>query len=285
MANFDLTISPSQIEFVLKPGTTIVQAYQITNNSLDHNIVVNTEIKPWYPQGNDGSVNYQDILPNPNIFFSLGNSDIQLNQPFTLAPKESKQVVLKIKTNSQTELSDAYYTFFVYQDQNISKSSDSISQTTGKIGSHILLSVSNQQNQDIKAEIKNFHSSSKYRDVLFGQINFDADIQNKTDYFFKTTGKITVLKDQKNIKELELNSNNVLAHHYRRLGCNQQESCSLQQPLWPGKYTAQIQLDPDYNVDPASVSFTILPISPIIFIALLIASFFAFRYIKKAVKR
>ena len=283
MSNFNLTISPSQIEFVLKPGTTITQAYEITNNSFDRSIVVNTEVLPWYPQGNDGSVNYQNIISHPNIFFSLSNSNIKLNKSFTLAPRESKQLVLQIKTDSNAELSDAYYTFFVYQDQNTTKSTTSLTQTSGKIGSHILLSLSKTAYQPVKADIKKFFVTPKIKDVFFSPLTFDGEVQNNTNYFFKTIGKITVTKNNKNIKELELNPNNVLAHHYRRFSCSDQETCTIRPPFWPGKYTATISFDPDFNIKPAETSFYVLPISPILFLLFLIGCFFGYKFIKNKI--
>ena len=65
---FNLSLSPSQIEFVLKPGVTLTQAYQVTNES-DQPITLNTQVLPFLPSGNNGSVVYHNLISNPNINF------------------------------------------------------------------------------------------------------------------------------------------------------------------------------------------------------------------------
>ena len=68
MSDFNITISPAQIEYLLKPNTTITQAYQVDNNS-NQDIYLNTEVLPFLPQGNSGSVTYQNIPNNSDINF------------------------------------------------------------------------------------------------------------------------------------------------------------------------------------------------------------------------
>lgn len=280
---FNLTLSPPQIEFVLKPGITLTQAYQVTNNS-DSSITLNTEVLPFIPRGDNGSVSYSSLLTNPNISFSLNNSDLKLGQPFTLKPQQSRQLVLKIKTSPQTELADYYSTFFVYQTTDLSANSNNISQSVGKIGSHVLLSVSNTEFPIINTQIKKFSITPKLKDVFFTPIKFSPNIQNNTNYFFKSLGKITISKNQKIIKQLNLESQNVLANHSRSLFCQNQTTCTLSPPLWPGIYTATFELDPNLNVPPASFSFWVLPLSPIIFILLILSFVYFFRWLKKQLK-
>jgi hypothetical protein len=280
MSLFDLTIYPPQIEFVLKPGITITQAYEITNNS-DQALNLNTEVLPFLPQGDNGSVTYANLFPDPNIVFSLNNSDMVLGQPFTLPAHIAKQIVLKIKTSPDTHLSDYYSTFFVYQNETIPNNDTSFSQANGKIGSHILLSVANQENPKIAGQVQKFSITPKIKDVFFTPINFSAQIQNQTNYFFKTGGQITITKGAKTIKEFKLDTNNVLANYFRRLSCQNQDSCTLSPPLWPGSYTATLSFDSNLNIAPVSTSFFIMPLSPLALILLIISLIFIFKNIFK----
>jgi len=280
---FNLTLSPPQIEFVLKPGITLIQAYQVTNNS-NSSITLNTEVLPFIPRGDNGSVSYSSLLTNPNILFSLNNSDLKLGQPFTLKPQQSRQLVLKIKTSPQTELADYYSTFFVYQTTDLSANSNNISQSVGKIGSHVLLSVSNTEFPIINAQIKKFSITPKLKDVFFTPIKFSPNIQNNSNYFFKSLGKIIISKNQKIIKQLNLESQNVLANHQRTLLCENQTFCTISPPFWPGHYTATLELDPNLNVPSASFSFWVLPLSPIVFIVLSLFLVYSLRWRKKQFK-
>ena len=267
---FNLSLTPSQIEFVLKPGVTLTQAYQVTNQS-DQKITLNTQVLPFLPSGDNGSVTYNNLISNPNITFSFNNADLVLGQPFTLGPQETRQIVLKITASPQTQLSDYYATFFVYQSPDASISGSN-TQTAGKIGSHILLSVSDTENPEAKGSIQKFSLAPTFKDVFFTPIKFSGQIQNNSNYFFKTAGKITISKNQKVIKELNLDSQNILANYYRQFSCNDQQICTLSPPLWPGAYTATLEFDSNLNISPSTVSFFVLPLSPlalIIFISLL----------------
>ena len=280
---FNLSLSPPQSEYILKPGVTLIQAYEVTNNS-DQVITVNTKVLPFLPSGDNGSVTYSNLISNPNINFSLNNSDVQLGQPFTLKANETKQLVLKITANSQTKLSDYYSTFFVYQSLDTSANDTNISQTTGQIGSHILLSVSDTESLKTEGAIQKFLTTPKIKDVFFTHINFSGQIQNNSYYFFKTAGKITIKKGDKVVKELNLDSQNVLANFYRQFYCNNQSACTLSPPLWPGHYTATIALDSSLNTNPLSVSFFVLPLSPVAILGFLCLVGFLFSKLKKPLK-
>jgi hypothetical protein len=280
---FNLSLSPSQIEFILKPGISFTQAYQVTNNS-QQSIILNTEVLPFVPQGDNGSVSYSSLLANPNISFSLNNADLKLGQPFILSPKESRQLVLKIKASPQTELADYYSTFFIYQTVDTSANDRNISQSTGKIGSHVLLSVSTSEFPQTNGQVKKFITTPKIKDVFFTKINFSIQIQNKTNYFFKSLGKITISKNEKIIKQLNLNSQNVLANHDRSLLCENQTTCILSPPLWPGKYTATLEFNSNLNIPTSSTSFFVLPLSPIALILLILSLIYFLYWIKKKFK-
>ncbi|MFA7675826.1 MAG: hypothetical protein WCY28_00230 [Candidatus Shapirobacteria bacterium] len=275
MPTFNLTISPSQSEFILKPGVTLLQAYNIINNS-DTSITLNSEILPWIPSGSDGSVNYNQAINNPNIEFSLANSDLKIGQPFVISANSKQQLVLKIKSNPNTGLSDNYYTFFIFQNQNTTTSKDNFTQAIGKIGSHLLLTVSDTENPKIESKIENFSISPKIKDVFWGPITFNGVVKNNSNFFFKINGKITITKNDKIIKEFELNNNNVLNHHARNITCKDQ-NCAINPPLWPGHYLVKVSLDPSLNAKSYDTSFYILPISPILFLLLVAGIIFGIK--------
>ena len=279
MTTFNLSLSPAQSEYVLKPGVNLVQSYDVVNNS-DSEITLNTEILPWIPSSTDGSVSYNQATSNPNIEFSLANYDIKLGQPFVLAANSKQQLVLKIKTNYNISLADNYYTFFVFQNQNTIQSNDNFTAATGKIGSHILLSVSNTENPKIESAIQKFSISPKIKDVFFNPIIFNGQIKNNSNFFFKTNGKITITKNDKIIKEFELSPDNVLNNHSRNISCLNQSSCSINPPLWPGHYKVSVILNSDLNSQPYNTSFYVLPISPILFILLIALIIFGIKKFK-----
>lgn len=282
MSTFDLNLDPIQIEFVLKPGITLTQAYNITNNS-DETIYLNTAVLPWQPVGNDGGVNYQNAIANPNITFSLFNADIKLGQVFALAPGAKQQIVLKINASPQTALNDYYYTFFVTQ-QNPSGSfgvDTSRSQALGQIGSHILLTVSETENPTASAVIEKFSVSPRFKDIFFTPLSFKAEIKNNSNNFFKTEGKLTITKNDLKVAETELSKDNVLANHHRSINCQDQTGCLLKPPFWPGHYTATLTLNESLGSASSSISFFVFPFS---LIGFLLTSFIIFLILGRLIR-
>jgi len=260
---FHLTLSPAQREYILKPGASFTQAYQVTNNSTS-TLVLNTLLEPWAPLGTDGSLRFDPYLQNPDLEFSLNNADLRLGQNFKLSPGESRQLVLKIKAFPQANPSDAYYTFFVYQDQNSLLNSEiSGSSTSAKIGSNLILTISNSDQISAKASFSELDASPSFKDALFGKITLSGQINNLSPHFFQTAGKITLSKSGLTQKELLIYPQNVLANHSRDLLCLDTSTppapthCTIPAPLWPGYYTATYTLDSPATS--ATLSFFVFP--------------------------
>ena len=279
MPNFNLSISPPQLELLIKPGSSFIQAYSITNDS-DFPVYLSTSIENWEPNGPNGSVTYNRLPPDPNIKFSLANSDLALGQSFLLLPKETKQIVLKINPLKTATTSDFYYTFFISQDLSNSMAiGTNQSQTNAKVGSHILLSLSYTDKIKYQSKIIDFTALPNLKDSFLTPISFSAKIKNTTDHFFKPSGKILITKNNSIIKELTILPQNVLAKNQRQITCQTENTtstnCNLTPPFWPGKYTATIHLSNENSASSsASINFYVFPLSPIIFILFIILIIF-----------
>lgn len=266
---FNLTLSPSQVELLAKPGATITQAYDITNNS-DSIITLNASVRSWQPVGAEGLISYSGVLANPHFEFSLANSDIRLGQVFSIKPHQKQQLVLKIKSQNDTPLADSYFTFFVSQAANNSLNPNQIgAQTSAEIGSHLLISTSPSQSIAIKSDISKFSVSPKFKDIFLTKLTFNGLVTNKTEHYFKTDGKITISKNGLTLRELPLFPHNVLANYSRQISCldhNESVPCTFSPPFWPGHYTATLES----NQATATISFFVFPFSFTFFLGLLI---------------
>lgn len=275
---FNLTLSPPQIEFIVKPGGGFTQAYDVVNNSPD-TLFLKTSVEPFVPSGTNGAVSYDNALNNPNLVFSLANADIQMGQTFKLAPNSKQQLVLKVKTAADYQ-GDAYYTFFVTQDPN-STASDSPA-ATARLGSHLLLSLSPHPQTTISATVSQFSTTPFFKDVFFTPITFNAITDNTGNFYFKTKGTITITKNGLPFKTINLYPHNVLAHHSRQISCFSPESsvqnqesnipvpCTLQPPFWPGVYTATISIDGSQPSASSTIQFFVFPYYITLFVLALI---------------
>lgn len=276
---FNLTLSPSQVELLAKPDTTITQGFDIVNNS-DSNIILNTSIRFWQPAGTSGLVSYSGITPQPYLEFSLANADKTLGQSFVLKSGEKQQLVLKIKTTANSPLSDSYFTFFISQDTSNALNPNQIgAETMAEIGSHILLSTSTSENLVAKASISNFIVAPKLKDVFLSRLTFSGLINNESDHFFKADGKITISKNGATLQELTLFPHNVLSNFSRQIDClqdNEPVPCTLNPPLWPGAYTATIEA----NHASISLNFFVFPFFPIVVVGLAVLIYLLTRFIR-----
>lgn len=256
MAN--LSIQPSKLEIQIKPGTSYVQSYIIKNNG-DQQIVLNTSVDSWLPQGLDGDVTYQNSLPDFGL--SLSNSNLKLGQAFVLAPNQSQQLVLKIQVPTDAPAGDRYFTFFI--NQELSPSLTTNSTQLVRLGSHLLMSVTNFEQPNYDLKIDNFKINNPFIDCFFSTVKFTGEIKNNSDYFTQIDNSITLSKNNTTINKLTIFPDNVLAHHARQIRCLNNDklptNCQLQKPLWPGIYQATITNQ--------TITFVVLPYSLLIFIA------------------
>lgn len=244
----NLSISPSKIEIQMKPGSNFVQSYTIKNIG-DQQLILNSSIDSWIPQGSDGGISY--LNTNPNLSLSLSNTDLKLGQNFIINPNQSKQLVLKIQA---TTPGDYYFTFFINQDNSPTNSSNSTQLI--RLGSHLLITVSDIDQTPTKLTISNFKINNPFIDSFFFPTIFSGQIVNQTNYFDKINKSIIITKNNQEVTKLTIFPDNVLANHSRNIRCldeNLPNNCQLLKPIWPGFYQA--------SIDKQTTNFIVLPYS------------------------
>jgi len=286
---FNLTLSPAQREFLIKPGASFTQAYQVTNNS-NSTLILKASLEAWQPQGLDGSLHHDPLFNNPDLSFSLQNSDLSLNQSFKLEPGKSQQLVLKVKSSPTATERDSYYTLFLSQDLNSQIPNDTNSQSFAKVGSNLLLTISNTDKLSQKATFSNLSSSPKVKDSFFNSVTLTGQIDNLSNHFIQPSGTITIQKSGKTLKELKIFPQNVLSNYSRNILCQDNNNppnavpCTLQKPLWPGAYQANFTLDSTSSAQTQSLTFFVFPYYLTLGILLLTTIIFAYLKIKEKSK-
>jgi hypothetical protein len=268
MSQLDLTLSPAQSEIVLQSNSTFTQAYDISNNSSE-SVLLTSLLSSWIPADSRGDVIYlQDN--DPAIQFSLSNSNLKLNQDFLLAPGQKKQLVLKIKNTSSDE-NDHFYTFFIQQKPINPTLTDK--QNLVKIGSHLLISSSNQNYLSSSLKLSNLTLTPKIKDI-FLPLKINGEIFNNGQHYTQINGQVTIYYQNKNIEQLTLFPYTVLPQNSRLINCldtnNEVTPCQLSAPLWPGKYQIKFSLIQNNSSQDYHQTFYILPYS---FITLVLLSF------------
>lgn len=269
--SFSLSIAPAQWELVIKPGKSYTKAYNLTNSG-QQDLYLTTSIVPFIADQDSGDIIYNPDTPTivaPQ--FSLQNADLKLGERFVIPAGKKRQLVLKITIPENTPLQDYYYTFFIESQPSTPEVSFGTSGVfAGKIGSHLLLSVSDTAEPDFLIKISSFKAIPKIADQS-QEVIFKIKTFNAGNFFSKVGGEIKIINMfKKQVKALALKPKNVLAQAARELKC-ETGNCSFA-TLWPGIYQAYLTIDDQK----AKTTFVVLPLKlTLILIILILLYFFA----------
>ncbi|MFH1827078.1 MAG: hypothetical protein ABH812_01430 [bacterium] len=161
-----LSITPPHLEVVIKPGKSILIAYTIQN--FGDPTTLKTNVLSFSPKGNKGEIEIKDEFEGP-VRFSLDNSNISLNQSYFLNSKDKQQLLLRIRIPEGAPEGDYYYTFITETVPNPAIEGLSSSRAKGKIGSNILITVTNSGRIDVKGKIAIFDVFSRFKIDFFGK--------------------------------------------------------------------------------------------------------------------
>ena len=160
-----LSVSPSHLEAVIKPGKSILIAYKIQN--FGDPTILKTYVLPFIAKGNQGEIEIKEEFEGP-IRFELDNSNLSLNESYFLNSRQEQQILLRIRVPEGTPEGDYYYTLISETVPNPAIEGLSSSQARGKIGTNILITVTESGRIDLKGNIVIFDVLSRFKFEIFG---------------------------------------------------------------------------------------------------------------------
>jgi hypothetical protein len=272
---FSLSVTPPITEILIKPGTEVNQIYQISNNGEAG--LYSIRIFPFSPNGDSGEININeqaDTNDNPenNGWFSLLQPQVRFGEKFNIPTGSNTTVVIRISVPPEAVQKDYYY-MVIFQSESEKGIGESFSQSRGRIGSNLLISVVNDENPFRLAEIKEF-SAPLIVDSL-AKINYSVILKNVGRTLFKPDGKIAVSNVlSKKETALESAPQNVLAYSERKISCLDGEDlidCELPSKVLLGLYKAKLsfKLDGQDKIYQAQVNTLALPFSLVVVLAVI----------------
>jgi hypothetical protein len=194
-----LSVSPPHLEAVIKPGKSILIAYKIQN--FGDPVVLKTQVLPFIPKGNKGEIEIKEEFEGP-IRFDLDNSNLSLGDSYFLNTRAEQQILLRIRVPEGAPEGDYYHTLLSETVPNPAPEGLSSSQARGKIGTNILITVTENGRIDINGGISIFDVLSRYKFNFFGKTYriFDSGdvipivliIENKGKNLIKPNGDIVL---------------------------------------------------------------------------------------------
>jgi hypothetical protein len=283
--SLSLSIWPPLLEVMIRPGKSITQVYKLSNEG-ETDLLMTSSIVPFEPVDELGNIVIRETQA-PD-WFSFQNADIKVGQNFLLKQGQTQQVVLAIKTPTTAE-EDDYYLTLLFETQSLALNEGLLgAQAQAKIGTNILLTVSETGEPPRKAEIAEFKiknawfklGSWQFIDSFVNPL-FILRIKNIGRSLFKPMGTLTVSGWTGGKYLLDLLPENILTNSVRQAQCfsadkNQPSPCQPE-TNWKNKfligvYQAQVgfgldKISQDYQ---QTIHFFAFPFSLIAGLLLLI---------------
>jgi len=310
-----LSIWPPLLEVTIQPGKSITQVYKLRNTG-ETDLVLTSKILPFKPEGEEGDITFPKVTPGVESYlntgikgwFSFQNANLALGEKFLLPASREQEVVLKIKVPQGVPEDDYYFTLLFETIPGVFLPSGSGGQVEAKIGSNILLTVSQSGKPKKQAEIEEFairNSQFAIRNYIiidsFTQPKFTVRLKNTGNAFFKPFGSITTTGWFNQRWVLNLLPENVLVNSIRRIQCQKSvppankestpdresfqilpSSCQLEAKFFLGKYISHLEfgLDEAGGKYQSQIVFWALPLrlGAGILIALILLLFIASKF-------
>jgi hypothetical protein len=274
----NLSISPPLLQATIKPGKSISQVFNIENNS-SNPIKLVPRIVPFLPEDDQGNPSLRPQSNPPWLsYFSLANSKIFLNKPFTLLANQKDQIVLSISIPEDAVFTDHYATLLVSSvsdDSNLSSTA-----IAGSIGSNILLTIADQAAPSTILKLTSF-KPVKVKFLKLGQtyildnfspITFASQIDNLGQHQAQVHSLFQVKKKDRPVHIEPLLPLNVLAQSSRQLNASSSGEFSFTPKLTHlGRFKATINIRSESGSTQSSINILLLPVKALLGLTLSIA--------------
>lgn len=154
-----LSISPPLLELFIKPGKSIMVAYNLKNYG--DPTFINLKILPFEAKDGLGNIRIKQEFEGP-VRFELDNNDLKLDQPFFLKTNDTQQILLRIRIPENVTDGDFYYSLLAETTPPTASEGIGSARTKATIGSNILITISNSGDIDIKPKIALFSTQGGF---------------------------------------------------------------------------------------------------------------------------
>lgn len=219
-----LALSPPLLEVFIKPGKSIVVAYNLQN--FGDPTILSAKVLPFEPKDNLGNIRIKEEFEGP-IRFSLDNADLQLEQPFFLKTGDRQQLLLRLRVPEGAPEGDYYYTLLAQTQTPPTTEGISSSRAQATIGSNILITVTESGMVQVKGKIALFDvlprwklEIGNWRLKLFDsndQIPLVAIVENQGKNLIKPEGEIVLKGNFGEKAKYQIVPQNILAESQRML--------------------------------------------------------------------
>lgn len=265
----DLTLAPSSIELLIKPGAQVKVPFTLSNRSDE--VSFSPSIKTFRLAGDGKSVEYGSAEGLP-IKTSFYDETSNLVSGLTLKKGESKKIFMDLVVPKSTSEGD-YYLAFIAETQPERIDKQYSIRVKAQIAAPLLITISRSGTTEAKGTIDIFEVSRKVYDS-FDSIPVKLHLQNLGKNVVYAGGTITVRGPLGEKAVYSLENHNILSHSGRDMVSKlaQGDYATVLKGFFIGRYTvsANVTLGDGAVQLSRSTSFFAFPFK-IIFVAVLSA--------------
>ena len=217
-----LSLSPPLLEIFIKPGKSIMVAYDLKN--FGDPVILKANVMPFEAKDNVGNIKIKEDFEGP-ISFSLDNADVQLNQPFFLKTGERQQLLLRIRVSEGAPEGDYYYTLLAETQPPPISEGVASGRAKATIGANILITITENGTTEVKGKVALFDVLPRFKLRLPGQsLNFFdsndkipvvAIVENQGKNLIKSEGEIILKGNFGERAKYQIVPQNILAESQR----------------------------------------------------------------------
>lgn len=268
-----LSISPPIVEVMIAPGKSIKQTFTLSNDG--GNTLISPKIVYFTPSDTAGNV---DLTEDPAPGWIKYDKT-----PFSLNTGQKHDFKISIEPPTDVEEIDHFLTLIFENDVPTDILGQTSTLFTSQIGSNILLTISKDGNPKKSAQIVKF-IAPKVIDSMFGKINYQIELKNNGNSFWKPNGKIII--GGESFESLKLAPQNILSGYSRKVICIKDETlieCVSENNKKIGiiKSSLEFQLDDDSKIYKAEMVTYSFPFIVFVVIIIFLLTMFQRKWIFK----
>lgn len=251
-----ISITPPVMEILLKPGKSVIQAFNIQNQGETADFTAEiVKIMPIDSYGHTTTENYQRI---PELEITLQNADREFGKPFALQAGESSQLVVKLNAApvaGDVEAKD-YYLGLALANSTPGCQTDfqkRCTDLTPTLVSLLLVTVTPTDKLPVSLEIDNW-LLPRLADS-FSPLLMDITVKNKSTAMIRPTGSVAITDFLgRTVHKQTLYPHLILAGHNRTL---QGLSGELNSEITADLQATPLSWTPGWRLGPHQITLTL----------------------------
>lgn len=267
-AKIGLSVEPSLVTIQIKPGKAITKAFTVKNSSdIEKQLVV--RLLPFEKADNKGNPVLDLKTNSPWLkYFTLSNTNIKFDEPFTIKENSSEQIILSISIPENANVEDFYATLLFSTYTNTLPADAKGTIISASIGANLLVTITSEVDPKTILKVDNIKITSPnikigrrvYIDSLT-PLTYELTASNIGNHITQTKGTTTITKKDEVLSLQGLLPQYIISKNTRQLLNNDGKNTFkfTPHPLSFGWHNIKVNIKSENTNSSNSIDFFVFP--------------------------